>query len=156
MNMITSFDAPREQGFKAAIGPSRQALVVVASDDATTIQHLGSVCEFLDIAVHVVPSSGDLMAVLREQRPMAVISDVDGVEQDGYHTMKIIASYDRDLPVLLLTGGDPILMGAADGVQEAWGLTSVGRSTDFPLVGQVVDFLFSAGRRAGCMRLVQI
>ncbi len=70
--------------------------------------------------------------------------------------MKVIARYSRDLPIMLLTDGDPMMMGAADAVQDLWGLTSVTRTSGFPVAGQLVGFLFSAGRRAGCMRLVPV
>ena len=106
------------------------------------------------------------MLNLRVVRPTALIdisaipelrrSDIDGDEQDGFHSMKVVASYDRDLPIMMLTGGDPILMGAVDAVQESWGLTMVSRSTPANLAGQLAEFLYAAGRRAGCMRLVQI
>jgi hypothetical protein len=87
---------------------------------------------------------------------MAVISSVDGLEQDGFHTMKIVARYNRELPIMLLTDGDPVLMGAADAVQDLWGLTSVTRTSGFPVAGQLMAFLFDAGRRAGSLRLVPI
>ncbi len=35
--------------------------------------------------------------------------------------MKQVAHYSRDLPILLLTAGDSVLMGAADAVQDAMG-----------------------------------
>jgi hypothetical protein len=98
----------------------------------------------------------DLDQILQEQRPMAVVAEVEGDEQDGFHTMKMVARYSRDLPVLMLTGGDPVLMGAADAVQSLWGLTSVSSTSGFPMAGQLVQFLFNAGRRAGCMRLIPI
>jgi hypothetical protein len=47
-------------------------------------------------------------------------------------------------------------MGAADAVQEVWGLTQVSQTSAYPLAGQLVSFLFMAGRRAGCMRLVPV
>ena len=84
------------------------------------------------------------------------VADVDGKDHDGFHAMKLIARYNPDLPMLLLTGGDPALMGAADAVQELWGLTQVTQTGAFPLAGQLVSFLFGAGRRAGCMRLVPV
>ena len=87
---------------------------------------------------------------------MAVITDVDGDDQDGFHVMKTVGRYNRELPVMLLTDGDPVLLGAADAIQDLWGLTSVTRTSGFPVAGQLVAFLFSAGRRAGCMRLVPV
>jgi hypothetical protein len=156
MNMISSLDASGDYRFQSAQAAHRQALVIIACDHPETVEQLETVCEFFDLAVQTVPHRGDLMKLLREHRPMALIGDVDGQHQDGFHTMKVIGNYDRDLPVMLLTGGDPVLMGAADAVQEMWNLTMVSRSSSSPLAGQLADFLFIAGRRAGCMRLVQV
>ncbi len=52
--------------------------------------------------------------------------------------MKLVARHSRDLPILLLTSGDPVLMGAADAVQDLWGLTSVTSTSEFPMAGQLV------------------
>jgi DNA-binding LytR/AlgR family response regulator len=117
---------------------------------------MAPVCEFLELRLEVVSAGTDLTQVLHEYRPMAVISDVDGEDQDGFHTMKVIAGYDRELPIMLLTGGDAVLMGAADAVQDMWGLASVTRTSGFPMAGQLVAFLFGAGRRTGGMRLVPV
>jgi ABC-type uncharacterized transport system ATPase subunit len=87
---------------------------------------------------------------------MAVITDVEGESQDGFHTMKQVARYSRDLPILLLTAGDAVLMGAVDAVQALYGLTSVTTTSEFPMAGQLVAFLFNAGRRSGCMRLIPV
>jgi hypothetical protein len=154
--MISLVEAPAEYGFQSARAANRQALVVIACDAPETAEQVRAVCEFFDLAVEVVPEGGDLMELLREHRPMAIVGDIYGERQDGYHTMKMVANYDRDLPVMLLTGGDPVLMGAADAVQELWNLTMVSRSTSLPLAGQLADFLFTAGRRAGCMRLMPV
>ena len=156
MNMIASRIFSQDTAFPGAVSPTRQGVVAIVSDDELTVQNLAPVCEFLDLKVEVVPSGTDLAQVLRESRPMAIITDVDGKEQDGFHTMKQVACYSRDLPVLLLTGGDSVLMGAADAVQALWGLTSVTSTSAFPIAGQLVAFLFGAGRRAGCMRLVPV
>jgi CheY-like chemotaxis protein len=156
MNMITALDVARDHGFETTREGTRQGLVVIVCDVAETVGQLEAVCDFFSLTVAVVPERTDLMPLLREHRPMAVISDIDGQHQDGFHAMKTVASYDRDLPILLLTGGDPMLMGAADAVQELWNLTMVSRSTSLPLAAQLAEFLFAAGRRAGCMRLVPV
>jgi hypothetical protein len=156
MNMMTSIHVSRDYGLQGTRPASRQALVVVVSDSPRTVQQLEAVCGFFDLAVEVVQGDIDLMPVLMENRPMAVIADAEGEQQDGFHTMKVIAMYDRDLPIMLLTGGDPVLMGAADAVEDLWKLTDVSQSTGAHLAGQLADFLFAAGRRAGCLRLVPI
>ena len=156
MNMISSLAASHDYGFQSIGAAYRQALVVIASDSPETIQQLETICEFFDLAVETVTAGTDLARVLRDNRPMAIVTDIDGDEQDGFHTMKVVAGYDRDLPVMILTGGDPVMMGACDAVQESWNLTMVSRTTQENLAGQLAEFLYTSGRRAGCMRLVQV
>lgn len=161
MNMIAPKAVPLSHDFLGSIASreapaAKQGTVAVVSDDPVTIANLLPVLEFLDLRMEVVASETDLSHVLRELEPMAVISDVEGAEQDGFHTMKLVARHSRDLPLMLLTDGDPVLMGAADAMQDLSGLTSVTLTSAFPIASQLVGFLFSAGRRAGCMRLVPV
>jgi CheY-like chemotaxis protein len=156
MNMIKSAAALRDQGYLSAIASNSQAVVIVVSDNPAVTEKLHPVCAFLELRTECVSSGQDLLTMLRTQHPIAVISDIEGEEQDGFHTMKVVADYHRDLPLFMLTDGDPTLMGAADAVQEICGLTSVAQSSGAPLAAELVPFLFGAGRRAGCMRLVPI
>lgn len=156
MNMIAPEGLSRDIDFLGTMTTPKQGIVAIVTDDPATIDKLAPVLDFLDLKMEIVSAGTDLMQVLRELRPMAVISDMDGEEQDGFHTMKMVADYRRDLPVMLLTGGDAVLMGAADAVQDLWGLTSVTSTSEFAIAGQLVAFLFTAGRRAGCMRLLPV
>ena len=72
-----------------------------------------------------MPTEDDLGSVLRLRRPMAVVAEMDAAGQDGCHVLMTVAALDRDLPVLLITGEDPALLGAIDAVEEIWQLTSV-------------------------------
>jgi CheY-like chemotaxis protein len=154
MNMIATQQliADRADTTSAA----KQGVVAIVSDDPATIEKLAPVCEFLDLKIEVVSAGTELERVLREHRPMAVVTEVEGEIQDGFHIMKQVARHSRDLPILLLTAGDAVLMGAVDAVQALWGLTSVTTTSEFPMAGQLVAFLFNAGRRAGCMRLIPV
>jgi hypothetical protein len=156
MNMLAAVSLPQDNDFLGSMTAARQGVVVLVSDDPTTIESLIPVCDFLELRTEIISTGTDLARVLREQNPMAVITGVEGAEQDGFHTMKLVARHSRDLPIMVLTDGDPVLMGATDAVQDLWGLTSVTRTSGFPVAGQLVGFLFSAGRQAGCMRLVPI
>jgi CheY-like chemotaxis protein len=156
MNMIKSTAALLDRGFLSAISSPNQGVVVLVSDDPAVTDKLEPVCAFLELRAESVSSGQDLLTTLRMHQPIAVISDIDGEEQDGFHTMKVVADYQRDLPMFMLTAGDPILLGASDAVQQVCGLTSVAHSSGSPLAGELISFLFGAGRRAGCMRLVPI
>ena len=63
--------------------------VLVVRDSDRGDDYLDAICEFLDIGVERVSSGDDLAPMLRALRPMAVIADVDGEAQDGFHVMKI-------------------------------------------------------------------
>jgi len=156
MNMIASRLLSPDYAFPGSLPVAKQGVVVIVSDDEDTIEKLAAVCEFLDLKIEIVSTGMDLEQVLQEHRPMAVVTDVEGEAQDGFHTMKQVAHYRRDLPILFLTAGDSVLMGAVDAVQTVWGLTSVTSTSEFPMAGQLVQFLFQAGRRAGCMRLIPV
>jgi hypothetical protein len=133
---------------------AREALVVVIEDNFSLSSAFRTVCECLNVAVEGVPTRDDLGSVLRLRRPMAVVAEMDAPGQDGCHVLMTVAAHDRDLPVLLIVGDDPTLLGAIDAVEEVWQLASVVKWPRLLGVGAVVDFLFRAGRKGGCMRLM--
>ena len=130
--------------------------VLIVRDDGADNYLLDSICEFLGIGVQHVASDDDIGPILRTMRPVAVIADLAGEVQDGYHIMKTAAAYNRHLPVLLLTDGDPALLGAIDAVQEIWGLTRVAIMTGKGDIAEFVDFLCQSTRDAGVGRLMRI
>ena len=87
---------------------------------------------------------------------MAVVAEMDAVGQDGCHVLMTIAGHDRELPVLLIAGEDPMVLGAIDAVEEVWQLAFVAKWPRVLGIGAIVDFLFRAGRRGGCMRLMPV
>jgi CheY-like chemotaxis protein len=135
---------------------TREALILVIEDDFDLSDAFRCVCECLEVAVERIPSRDDLAAALHRHRPMAVVAAMDAAGQDGCHVLMTVAAQDRDLPVLLIAGDDPALLGAIDAVEEIWGLTSVIKWRRLLGVGAVVDFLFRAGRKGDCMRLMSV
>jgi hypothetical protein len=67
-----------------------------------------------------------------------------------------VAQYDRSLPVLLLSDGDPVLAGAADAVIDLWGLSCVSQSADWPAPGHFVEFLCHAGVQGNCLGMMPL
>ncbi len=132
----------------------RHPLLLIVEDGVETATRLQPICDFLDIAVERIPSEHDLAGALRDYSPMGVIAHLDCQGQDGCHVMMTVAQHDRSLPVLLLTGDDPALAGAADAVEELWKLEGVSKFPRLPGVGAIVDFIFRAGRKGRCLRLV--
>jgi CheY-like chemotaxis protein len=135
---------------------ARLASVLIIDDGEFLFEAFRNICECLGVSVQRMPSRDDLGAALRTRRPMAVVAEVDVAGQDGCHVLMAIAQHDSELPVLLLTGEDPAMIGAVDAVEEIWQLASVTKWQRLLGIGAVIDFLFQAGRKAGCMRLMSV
>lgn len=130
-----------------------EQLVFLIEDFPSISRSIGLVCEYLGIHLETVSSRSDLNALLRARRPMAVMSPVDTPAQDGCHVLKAVAAYDRDLPVLLVTGADPTILGAVEAVEEIWQLGHVQKATATPSIGDCAEFLSKAGRRSSHGRM---
>lgn len=134
--------------------PSCEATLVVVEGDAAWSAMIDELCSFLGVALTRVKETDDLGAILRARRPMAVLARMDGAHQDGGHVMKVVSSHDPGLPMMVLTDGDAALTGAAEAVEEVWGLTSVDKRSAPPRPGEFVEFLFRAGQRGRCLGLM--
>lgn len=134
--------------------PQRQPLVLVVEDGGRTAATLQPICDFLEIGLEQIPSEHNLAVTLRDYRPMGVVAHMDCEGQDGCNIMMTIAQHDRSLPIMLIIGDDAALAGAADAVEELWQLGSVLKTPSLPGIGTIVDFIFRAGRKGRCMRLM--
>ena len=114
--------------FGRRIIPTPHAVLVVRDDDKNN-EFLDTICEFLDIGVEHAPSGTDDVP-----RYVAARAPSDGGDrrpgrwiQDGFHVMKVTwrVTTRTHLPIMLLLGNDPALLGAVDAVQAVWGLTKV-------------------------------
>jgi len=152
---IEMLAAAQEGEAPSSHGP-REPMVLVVEDDDDYSTALRAVCDCLDVAVERMPSHCDLGSLLTDRRPMAVVAAMDAVGQDGCHVLMTVAAHDPDLPVLLITNEDPALLGAIEAVEEIWQLTSVVKWPRLLGIGALIDFLFQAGRKGRCMRLMPL
>ncbi|MGD0430767.1 MAG: hypothetical protein ABSA58_06715 [Acetobacteraceae bacterium] len=134
--------------------PTQRSVLIVRDDDRNN-DYLEAICKFLGISIERAASGSELAPLLLGLRPIALVADLDGDVQDGFHVMKMVAGYDQRLPVLLLTGNQISLEGAVDAVKEIWGLNHVATATDPGSIGDVVDFLCYAARNAGRSRMMR-
>lgn len=147
--------ASARHGNTDVAGAARREPLVLAVEDQTHFSPgLQTICTFLGIQFELVSSDRDLAPMLKLRRPMAVFCEFDGPWQDGCHIMKIVSEHDRTLPVLVVTGDDPSLLGAAQAVEEIFHLTGVMACQRLPAIGELVEFLFSAGRKGRCLSLM--
>lgn len=135
---------------------TRVPLVLVLEDGCALSEALRGVCAFLEIQVERLDSDEPLLPFLQRCRPMAVIAPMEAEGQDGAHVLMTVADFDRSLPVLLLSDGDPALAGAADAVIDLWGLTCVSHSTQWPAPGQFAEFLCHAGVQGNCLGMMPV
>ena len=156
MNQVTPLfqDAYTSTALPVSVFCQRAPLLAVVTDNPRMARELTRICQFFDIAIERVSSEQDLTAVLCDCNPMGVVAELDATEQDGFHVMKIVATHDPTLPMLLLTGHDPHLAGAADAVEQVWGLTSVRQSPFLSPIGHLVEFFCHAGRQGNCLSLM--
>ena len=136
--------------------PDSPPTLLIVSDDFHMITAMEVICDFLGLGVEQMTTNRDVTPMLQNFRPLAVMVEVDGAGQDGFNVMMNVAKIDKDMPVLLLTGKDPAMAGAADAIQEICGLTSVTKVPELPGVGEIVDFLFRAGRGGGWLRAMAV
>lgn len=131
-----------------------QAVVIVVSDNPEVASVLDNICDFLGFGVELLTSDMNVALFLERHQPMAVVAELDGRGQDGCHVMMQVGDYDPGLPILMLTGDEPGLAGAVDAVEEMWNLSGVTKAPRLPEIGKLVEFLFHAGRRGDCMRMM--
>ncbi|MGC8477701.1 MAG: response regulator, partial [Acetobacteraceae bacterium] len=132
----------------------RTPLVLVIEDRPAVSAAIAELCAYLGVSVDRLGSERDLLRGFRERRPMAVIATLDGPAQDGCYVMMQLAEHDPTVPLLLLTGGNEILSGAADAVAELCALTALTQASGLPDAAELVAFLFRAGQAGRCLGLL--
>jgi two-component system nitrogen regulation response regulator GlnG len=131
-----------------------QAMVLVVSDSPEVASVLDNICDFLGFGIELLSTEMDLAPFLERHQPMAVVAELNGAGQDGCHVMMRVADHDPGLPLLILSGHEPGMAGAIDAVEQIWSLTGIKQAPDLPDIGQLVEFLFQAGRRGNCVRMM--
>jgi CheY-like chemotaxis protein len=81
--------------------------VLVVDDDSANLDFFAAVLKICGAAVLTAPSAADALALVRERRPDAVLSDIAMVGQDGYWLVREIRSLADDaaraVPVVATT-----------------------------------------------------
>ncbi len=156
MNQIAVTNAHRQlpATLSATTVSSRTPLLFLVTDDDGLEAQVRELCAFLDIEMMHLDRSARLLPLLRVLTPMAVVAGVDTQSQDGFHVMKVVGCHDPSLPLLLMSGADQVIAGAADAVEQLWALTAVQRSSHAPHAGEIIEFLCDAGRRGHCLGLM--
>ncbi len=123
-------------------------VAVFEGDSPTQPRSIRAMCESLGARVESLNNSSCVAQILRYMEPCAVISEIVLDGRDGFDVMKMVASYNRNLPLLMLTGHDQAVLGAVDAIEEIWELTDVWRMEQPPSVPGLRAFLSAAGALA--------
>lgn len=157
MSRMENLASPPLDGFCGiSLSQELSSVVMLVDSRRASAAPLANLCAFLEIGLLRADGDLPLAAQLERHRPMAVVAELDDPAQDGCHVLMTVAAFDPDLPVLLLTGDDPRLLGAVDAVEELWALRGVTKVPALPPAGALVEFLFHAGRRAGVGRMIPV
>ena len=116
-------------------------MLLVVEENDTISRALDALCVSLGINVVVVRTAAEFVRLLVARSPIAVVAAVDTHDQDGCHVLMKVSEHGRTLPVILIAGPDPAMMGAAEAVTELWRLGSVKIYAHLPSVGQFAEFL---------------
>jgi DNA-binding NtrC family response regulator len=126
-----------------------EPVVLVCEDRFLTAPSIATACRREGARAESLHSSSQLAMILSYVRPCAIISTIAFDEQDGFEVLKEVASFDRHLPILMVTGRDPVLHGALDAIEELWGLTNVSRVDEPWNAAGLKAFLARTGAIAG-------
>ncbi|HEX3350335.1 MAG TPA: hypothetical protein VHS58_19775 [Acetobacteraceae bacterium] len=130
-------------------------LAVVAREGAMTAW-LAALCETLCIRMHVVPDPGALADTLARIRPVGVMcGDLGGHGHPISRVLRLVAGYDRALPVLLITSDEPETLGCIDAAADLWPLENMEHAALPVRVTIVLDFLARAGQQHGALRMLR-
>jgi DNA-binding NtrC family response regulator len=122
---------------------NQQTTVLVIDDMPDVGETICRICRLNGIASEYLSNGDNLPQILRYTRVRGIIADIMMPDQDGYNIMKTVASYDRDLPMLMITGGESFLLDAADAMAAVYQLTRVHVQAK-PISRRIVEqFLFT-------------
>jgi len=113
-----------------------------------------AMCDALLIELVAINSHHDLPFRLHHHRPMAVISEIDPQGIASCAALRSIAAYNPEMPVLLVAGDDPNVLGTIDAAEQLWCLSNLHRVAAPPAPSDLIGFLFQAGRHSGLGRLI--
>jgi len=133
--------------------PAEQQRILVLGPQPPALE---PVCSALDMQPVRVTSYHEMPFMLHHHTPMGVICVIDPVGRDICRVLRGIAGYNPDLPVLIVANDDPACLGVMDAAEQLWGLTGLHTIPQDPAPGDLVTFLFHAGRHGKTGRLLPV
>lgn len=107
-------------------------------------------CEVMGMRLVHVHDAASLRGNLWGRQPVGVLCDATRHGAGSAdHVLKLVADYDRTLPLLLVADANPSIQGEIDAVEDICRLTHVTRLTVTPSPFDIAAFMFETGRLCG-------
>ncbi len=152
----TSFIDMLRQQVTVSLEEQETQRILLLESRPVLAEQLEELCHAIDIEVVCLASHHELPFSLHHHRPIAVVCVIEPALPGSITALRSIAAHDQDLPVMVVTGDDPISLGTIDAAERLWGLTGLHCVPQVPNAQDVVGFLFQAGRRSNTGRLLPI
>lgn len=130
--------------------------VIVLTESGQASAALCQIASALDIEVITIRSFHELPFRLHHHRPIGVALELNPLGHSCRSALRSIAAYDPDMHVLMVSGDDPVVLGAIDVSEKLWGLRALHRLLKEPKPTDVIGFLFQAGRQNGVGNLMPV
>jgi hypothetical protein len=131
-------------------------ILVVVETVPSLSAAIDEVCGALGVRVEVVDNTLALAETLHTLRPIGVLAVVQEIDCAVYDLLMAVAGFEPELPVLLATDNRASVRGAVKSAHRLWQLTGLIHVTRRLETGDIVEFIFCAGRRGGTGRLMPI
>lgn len=128
---------------------AEELVVLIVGDSDRLLPSLGPYCDFFRVRMLTAAADEDLPLVLRAERPIAVVGEIDGDVEEGCVLLTAVASYDPTLPLLMILRAGGRMMAAMETARQALRIRHLLTSTSLPMQGDLVSFLATAIMRSG-------
>ena len=128
---------------------AEELVVLIVGDSDRLLPSLGPYCDFFRVRVLTAAADEDLPRVLRSERPIAVVGEINGDVEEGCVLLTAVAGYDPTLPLLMILRAGGRMMAAMETARQALRVRHLLTSTSLPMQGDLVSFLATAIMRSG-------
>jgi EAL domain-containing protein (putative c-di-GMP-specific phosphodiesterase class I) len=103
----------------------RKDTILIIDDDPSICQFIARVCTKSGYEPLVVEDRAEFVGMVKNQKLLLVITDLQMPEFDGIEFMRLLAETRTDVPVVILSGFDPRVLHTAEAFARSVGLTVI-------------------------------
>jgi hypothetical protein len=144
-------------GVDPLAGAPELATILLLAGEGALADQLVRLCSALGLRLLFVHGVASLAEALHGSQPIGFACGMAGTGATAAcHATKIVARYDMNLPVLMVTDDDPETLGCLDAIATLAGVTDLTRLSEPPRIDDVLAFVARAGRRSGRLALMPV